>query len=79
MTEDSSRARGCRRHGAGPLGRGGRHGVIVAAGVDKQDEQLVKLSKQILELTRAIHNDASPQAEAAPSSSSNGSNNDQPR
>ena len=45
---------------------------------DKQNEQLIKLSKQILELTRAIHNDTSPQAEAA-SSSSNGSNNDQPQ
>ena len=43
---------------------------------DKQNEQLIKLSKQILELTRAIHNDTSPHAEAA-SSSSNGSNNDQ--
>jgi uncharacterized membrane protein len=45
---------------------------------DKQNKQLIELSKQILELTRAIHNDTSPQAEAAPSSS-NGSNNDQPR
>ena len=45
---------------------------------DKQNEQLIKLSKQILELTRAIHHDTSPQAEAA-SSSSNGSNNDQPQ
>jgi uncharacterized membrane protein len=45
---------------------------------DKQNEQLLQLSKQILELTRAIHNDTSPQAEAA-SSSSNGSNNDQPQ
>jgi uncharacterized membrane protein len=46
---------------------------------DKQNKQLIELSKQILELTRAIHNDTSPQAEAASSSSSNGSNNDQPR
>ena len=46
---------------------------------DKQNEQLIKLSKQILELTRAIHNDTSPQAEAASSSSGNGSNNDRPR
>jgi hypothetical protein len=45
---------------------------------DKQNEQLIKLSKQILELTRAIHNHTSSQAEAASSSSSNGSNNDQP-
>ena len=46
---------------------------------DKQNEQLIKLSKQILELTRAIQNDASPQAEAASSSSTNGSKTDQPR
>jgi uncharacterized membrane protein len=45
---------------------------------DKQNEQLIKLSKQILELTRAIHNHTSSQAEAASSSSSNGSSNDQP-
>jgi uncharacterized membrane protein len=46
---------------------------------DKQNEQLIKLLKQILELTRAIHNHTSSQAEAASSSSSNGSNNDQPQ
>jgi uncharacterized membrane protein len=45
---------------------------------DKQNKQLIKLSEQILELTRAIRNDTSPQGEAASSSSSNGSNNDQP-
>jgi uncharacterized membrane protein len=45
---------------------------------DKQNEQLLKLSKQILELTRAIHDDTSPQTQAT-SSGSNGSANDQQR
>jgi uncharacterized membrane protein len=45
---------------------------------DKQNEQLLKLSKQILELTQAIHEDTSSQTRAA-SPSSNGSTNDQPR
>jgi uncharacterized membrane protein len=45
---------------------------------DKQNEQLLELSKQILELTRAIHDDTSPQTQATPSSS-NGSANDQQR
>ena len=45
---------------------------------DKQNEQLLKLSKQILELTRVIHDDTSPQTQATPSSG-NGSANDQQR
>jgi uncharacterized membrane protein len=44
---------------------------------DKQNEQLINLSKQILELTQAIHEDTSPQTRAAPSSS-NGSTSNQP-
>jgi hypothetical protein len=34
---------------------------------DKQNEQLLELSNQILELTRAIHEYTSPQARTAPS------------
>jgi uncharacterized membrane protein len=36
---------------------------------DKQNEELLKLSKQILELTQAIHVDTSSQTQATPSSS----------
>jgi uncharacterized membrane protein len=45
---------------------------------DKQNEQLLTLSKQILELTQAIHKETTFQTQAA-SPSSNGSTNDQPR
>jgi uncharacterized membrane protein len=45
---------------------------------DKQNEQLLKLSKQILELTQAIHAETSSQTQAAPPSG-NGSAEDQSR
>ena len=45
---------------------------------DKQNEELLKLSKQILTLARAIHQDTSSQTQAA-SPNGNGSTNDQPR
>jgi uncharacterized membrane protein len=45
---------------------------------DKQNEELIKLSKQILQLTQAIHEDTSSQTQAA-SASSNGSTDNQPR
>jgi uncharacterized membrane protein len=45
---------------------------------DKQNERLLKLSKQILELTQAIHEETSSRTQTA-SPSSNGSTNDRPR
>ena len=46
---------------------------------DKQDEQLIKLSKQILELTQAIHNDTSPEAGSISTGSHDGGSPGPPR